>query len=338
MPGMNRVLNATNRTVVLVLTVFAVLPFAFAQFGKPLDEAAFDEAMSEFLALEAGFEAVDVDDLELGLTVMLPDTGSVFSPTGALDALTKAVMVVELQEGRLERSRYQLSVRLMNVEYAGSPAPSQYLFVTADRFNIGPVIHAQLVEELGADVVAPVEEFGVGPNVNWNFVMQPVQGHQAMLVAASRSVLTDEEAAWSACLYGLCLSVGWERAPEAWETVETPAFEDLAPMFDLAVGEWELLDPEVMAAVVVAAAGFDPLMSEVSGFERVIAQMVIDKNVGQDWSIAAVLRQGNLMDDSLEAIWHMAADFGFVEARSVGVAYECRRLDVAFALPGSYCP
>ena len=28
---------------------------------------------------------------------------------------------------------------------------------------------------------------------------------------------------------------------------------------------------EVMAAVVVAAAGFDPLMSEVSGFERVIA-------------------------------------------------------------------
>ena len=338
MPGMHRVLNAANRTVVLVLTVFAVLSFAFAQFGAPLDDAAFGAAKSEFLALEAGYEAVDVDELELGLLVMLPDMGSVFSPTGALDALTKAVMTIDMQEGRLERSRYQLSVRLVNVEYADSPAPSQYLFVAADRFNIGPVVHAQLVDELGADVVAPVEEFGVGPNVSWNFVMQPLQGHQAMLVAATRKVLTDDEAAWSACLYGLCLSVGWERSPQAWETVETPAFEELAPMFDLAVGEWELLDPEVMAAVVVAAAGFDPLMSEVSGVDRVIAQMVIDKNVGQDWSVAAVLRQGGLMDDSLEAIWHMAADFGFVEARSVGVAYECRRGDDAFALPGSYCP
>ena len=338
MPGMNRVLNVTNRTVAVLLTMFALLSSAFAQFAEPLDEAAFDVAMSEFLALEAGFESVDVDDLELGLLAMLPETGSVFSPTGALDALSKAVMVVEMQEGRLERSRYQLSVRLVNVEYADSPAPSQYLFVVADRYNIGPVVHAQLVEELGADVVAPLEEFGVGPNVNWNFVMQPVQGHQAMLVAASRSVLTDEEAAWSACLNGLCLSVGWERAPQAWEAVETPAFEELAPMFNLAVAEWELLNPEVMAAVVTAAAGFDPYMAELSGPERVIAQLVIDMNVGQDWSVAAVLRQGDLMDDSLAAIWHMAVDFGFVEARSVGVAYECWRGDDAFALPGSYCP
>lgn len=335
---MNRVLNATNRTLALVLTALAVLPFASAQFSEPLDEAAFAVVKSEFLALEAGFEAVDVDDLELGLLVMLPDTGSVFSPTGALDALTKAVMVIEMQEGRLERSRYQLSVRLVNVEYADSPAPSQYLFVAADRFNIGPVVHAQLVEELGADVVAPVEEFGVGPNVSWNFVMQPVQGHQAMLVAASRNMLSDEEAAWSACLYGLCLSVGWDRGPQAWETVETPAFEELAPMFDLGVEEWELLNPEVMAAVVSAAAGLDPLASEVSGQDRVIAQLVIDKNVGQDWSVAAVLRQGDLMDDSLAAIWHMAVDVGFLEGRSVSVAYECRRGDDAFALPGSYCP
>lgn len=338
MPGMNRVLNAPNRILAVLLTVFAVFPVAFGQFGEPLDQAKFDVAMTEFLALEAGYEAVDVDALELALQVMLPETGSVFSPTGALDALSKAVMVVEAEEGRLERSRYQLSVRLVTVEYADVPAPSQYLFVAADRFNIGPVVHAQLALELGADVVAPVEEFGVGPNVSWSFVMQPVQGHQAMLVAASRKVLSDEEAAWSACLYGLCLSVGWERGPQAWDTVETPAFEELAPVFDLAVGEWELLNPEVMAAVVSAAAGFDPLMSEVSGPERVIAQMVIDKNVGQDWSVAAVLRQGDLMDDSLAAIWHMAVDVGFVEGRSVSVAYECRRGDDAFALPGSYCP
>ena len=342
MPGMNRVLNrvlnARNRLVLALLVVLAMLPAALAQFGEPLNDAAFDAAVAEFLALEAGFEAVDVDNLELGLQVMLPDTDSVFSPTGALDALTKAVMVVEMEEGRLERSRYQLSLRLVNVEHAGVPAPSQYLLVAADRFNIGPVVHAQLVEELGADAVAPVEEFGVGPNVSWSFVMQPVQGHQAMLVAASRKELSDVEAAWSACLYGLCLSVGWESGPQAWDTVEAPAFEELAPMFDLAVGEWELLNPEVMTAVVIAAADFDPLMSEVSGPERVIAQLVIDKNVGQSWALSAVLRQGDLMDDSLAAIWHMAVDFGFVEARGLSVAYECRRGEDAFAEPGSYCP
>src|SRR5690606_12843132 len=116
MPGMNRVLNASNRTLAVLLTVFAVLPVAFGQFGEPLDEATFDVAVTDFLAQGSGFETVDADELEFALLDLLPVTDSVFSPSGALDALSKAVMVVEMEEGRLERSRYQLSVRLVTVE------------------------------------------------------------------------------------------------------------------------------------------------------------------------------------------------------------------------------
>ncbi len=340
MPSMNRVLNAIERILPATILVAATLfSLAAAQPGSaPLAEPAFDELLTQFLGLDAGFEALDPDLLEAEIAAGLPDSGSVFAPTGALDPFTKAVMVVETLEGRLERSRYQATLRLVNVEYEGVAQPAQYVLVTAERYNIGPVVHAALVEELGADVVAPLEEFGVGPNTSWRFVMQPLQGHAAMLVAASRLELDADEAAAAPCLYGPCLALGWDGGPPAWDAVETAPLDELALVFDLETADFQLLDPEVMMAIVVAAAGFDPYVWEVGGPEREIAHAFVDLNLGQGATISSVLVQRELLDDSLAAIWHMAIDVGSPEARSVYRAFECRRGEEAFAPAGSFCP
>ncbi|MGY6695541.1 MAG: hypothetical protein ACXIUW_05855 [Roseinatronobacter sp.] len=39
---------------------------------------------------------------------------------------------------------------------------------------------------LGATAVAPLEAFGAGPDIEWRFVMRPIQGMRADIVAAGR--------------------------------------------------------------------------------------------------------------------------------------------------------
>lgn len=340
MPGMSRLANLFGSTALaLALVGVALLPTAAAQPESALlAPAEFEALLEEFLAEDAGFEPLDADELEFGLLDMLPETDSAFLPTGALEPFTKAVMVIEMVEGRLERSRYQLTLQLLKVDHSPSPQPGQAVLVTAERYNVGPVIHAQLVEELGEESVAPVEEFGVGPDTAWRFVMQPLQGHAAMLMGASRKELTADEAAAATCGYGPCLSLELEGGPDAWDEVETPPLTELAALFQPAPADFELLDPEVMMAVVNAVAGFDPYLSEVSGPGREIAHAYIDQNLGQGPAIAAILVQRELLDDSLAAIWTMAVDVGFAEARSAYRAFECRRGDDPFAPPGSFCP
>lgn len=340
MQGMNRVLNVFHtRPILFLLAITMLFSFANAQAEDALlDEAGLGAVLEEFLAGSDGFAAVDADTLESDLLNLLPATDSVFLPAGSLEPLTKSLMAVEMLEGRLQRARYQLALRLVRVEYDPNMYPESYVLVSVERYNLGPVVHAELVEELGADVVAPLEEFGVGPNVAWRFVMAPVQGHQALMMAAARKELTEDEVAQAECLYGECLSLTWEAGPPAWEQVHVQPFEELVPSLDLSVADWELLAPEALMAVVTAVAGFNPYLAEVSGPERLIAQAVVDLNLGQDSVISAVLRQGALLDDSLAAIWTMAHDFGFVEARAAFVAYECGRGEALFAEPGSYCP
>lgn len=340
MRAMNRVLNVLDARPISLLVAVALLltlPMAWAQ-GGVLDEPTFDAAVGQFLAGADGFDAVDVDSLEAAVRNHLADADAATASASHLSPLPLAITAVEAVEGRLERSRYQLGVRLIHVQHASYPYPVSNVLVSAERYNLGPVVHAELVEELGADMVAPAEEFGVGPNTAWRFVMQPVPARQAVLVSASRKELSDEAAGAASCLYGECLSLTWAHGPEAWEQVAAPPFEELAPGLVLPRGEWSLLEPEAMMAVVTALASFDLLAWEVSGPDTQIVQAVVDLNLGQDFAVAATLREGHLLDDSLAAIWHQAIDLGWAGGESAYVAYECRRGEDAFAPPGSYCP
>ncbi len=312
------------------------LAIRFALSALLLSCAAFaddlNDVTAEFLALDAGYASVDTMALEAAIEAQLPDTGSVFLASSQLSPLAKALLAAEVHDGPLWLYRYQLQLTLEHVSAPPAADPVPVLLVDLKRFNLGPAQHAGLVEELGEDVVAPVEEFGSGPHTAWRLVLSPVMGQPAAILDASRRELDDAEAALATCLGAPCLEL-YPLIEEAavWQDHEAVSAEAVDSLLTVP-------HPGAMLDMLASHWGFDPYQSETTG--QVLAELLIETAGAQDDFIDVALRQGPLADDSLLAVWQRVYAFpgaGDGPQLYTTEAYECRRGPDTFAGPGEFC-
>ncbi|KPQ06959.1 MAG: hypothetical protein HLUCCA12_08280 [Rhodobacteraceae bacterium HLUCCA12] len=132
----------------------------------------------------------NTDALEAALRLHLPQNAdSVFWPDADFTPPRRAVMLVRSQERDLPHSRVFVTEERVEIAAAGAGGPVELSLIRVQRFNLGPARRVALQDSLGADQVGPAAEFGEGPHVEWRFVMRPLQGMNAALVAAGRREL-----------------------------------------------------------------------------------------------------------------------------------------------------
>lgn len=301
-----------------------------------------DDAVREFTGAESGYVELDVLALEEDLNDSLPASGSVFLPSATLHPLTKAVLLLENAEGSLSRSRHHMSVRVVQAESLTPEGSEPVLFVQLDRYNLGPAIRAELAESLGDEHVAPAEEFGVGPHVSWRYVMHQVMGQNAALLAAARLELSAEDAAEAICVGAPCLQThGAVEELAVWqELVPVELLAELEEVPYQAV-ELGLPTPGAMVDLLASRAHLQPYYSETVGLDRVAVELLLESGLAPEPVMEIVARQGDLLDDSLEAIWHRLLSFSFTGTTPEFLeapAYQCRRGGEGWAAPGQYCP
>ncbi|MDF2094780.1 DUF2259 domain-containing protein [Aquibaculum arenosum] len=174
----------------------------------------------------AGTTPRDVPAMSQALQETLPaNPDSVFWPDAELSPLARAALLLEQEEPALPFTRTQFQVETRQLAPEGAGGPSTVTLVRADRFNVGPQRREDLIEELGAEVVAPAAEFGEGPHVEWRFVMRPLQGMRADLVAAGRREVSDadqQHCGLQPCHSSLPTSLAQSQEPELHALQELP--------------------------------------------------------------------------------------------------------------------
>ncbi len=290
-----------------------------------------------------GFEPIAVDPLWDQLHEALPASShSIQRATANLSSAALAALALELTESPLPRQRQQVrqGVIMQNEDVAGA-APVSLVEIT--RFNLGPAVRQDLVESLGEAQVAPLSEFGEGPHVVWRLATQELQGNRAALIAASRRVLTEAEAAALSCMGEPCLTpynVVLELAP--WPEPEgLEVDEEWARLATLGGGAHvaaalQHLQGEVEGEAVAIESSADVAQGSVLRNEA-----VVELGLGQDDGMDSAWRHGGLMDDSIKAQWQrlLMLPLGGEAALVAGsLLWECRRGDESFAPPGQFCP
>ncbi len=233
---------------------------------------------------------------------------SVFLPDANLDAVTRAILLLEAREIALPRVRYRITYSMQHDE---NIPEAQQAYIDVRRYNLGPQLREELVESIGAEYVASPKEFGVGPHVNWRFVMSPMMGMMADARYASRRELTDKQARADDCLGESCLSTldptGPELAPTTLSApkLETPQYrytaDGVARPAHVAHALW----------TSVSSEGMDPLPYQKDNpqFTFVISMNV----VGQENTAIGMVRQNMVMDDAIAKIWTQRLEVAGVE-------------------------
>ena len=326
--------------LLLTLAAIALLSISQAQSG-PRTGATVEAEAQAFVGPESGYRSVDVASLEDALEAELPASDSVFLASGRLSPFAKALLVVETTDGLLPRTRHHLSVRVLSVEEPPANDPASYLFLQVDRYNLGPAIRDELISSIGPEHVAPLSEFGEGPHVSWRFVMHQVMGQNAAIYAAGRAQIADAAALSASCLGAPCLTptAGVEELAVWHELEPVELLEALAdlPYEALRAG---LPSPAAMIDLATDNAPFNAYDAEHGGREGVIAEFIIESGLTQEPAMELALRQGDLLDDSVAAIWQRLLAFsltGDAPEFYAGQAFECRRGDGGWAEPGEFC-
>lgn len=152
--------------------------------ASPPAQPDLDSVIAEFI--DAG-EMRDVTELDGALPArQQADPSELRWPDADLPPLARAVEIFAAQDGYANHGRLWMTEEHVEITPEGAGGPMRLSVIRLQAFNLGAARRDELIEFLGADVVAPPEAFGAGPDVEWRFVMRPVQGMRADLVAASR--------------------------------------------------------------------------------------------------------------------------------------------------------
>ncbi len=266
------------------------------------------ERASEAFVAAAGFLTVDVDSLSNAAWYSAqrfraqPPT-AVRQPDADLDALTKAMLMVEAREPALDRARYRISYSLL----ADAEVPENALAVVeVTRFNLAPAMRRQLIENYGAENVGkPAAEQRVA-HVSWRFVSRANQGQRADIVAAARREWSDTAAARMDCLGHPCLGLDSSHAERAgFKLLTTPklsraAYQDrwLAEGAD---AQDSIASPVRVVEELFAYAtleGHDP--TTLLDTDKPQFLLLVSLNDGaQEDNSKGLLRQAELMDDAI---------------------------------------
>ncbi|MGY6553102.1 MAG: hypothetical protein ACXIUM_01140 [Wenzhouxiangella sp.] len=197
--------SAFTRTCpVWLCLIWLQLPLCVAAF------AAANDPVQRFVAADGhGPPAHDVQALEDGLfeNVLIGDEDSWVLPGADLGPIEKALLITEMVEGALPRTRWIYSLGQIQID-PGTGRMSPLYFVEVMRYNLGPVVHAELLEIVGAEQLASIEEFGSGPSLSWRFVFTTVQNSAAALVAVGRKELASTDLESTDCFDSPCLAGG----------------------------------------------------------------------------------------------------------------------------------
>lgn len=324
--GMKRLFDCA-RTVLL----FCVLPvFAMAESVPLLNAEQFQERAQEFLGGDGAYGPVDANTLSFELEDQLPETDSVFWQHGRLNPFAKAALLIELADGPLEHYRLHFTVERLQLDTGAAPLPAVLLQV--DRYNLGPALRAEYVEELGEENTGTPEEFGVGPDVSWRFLMAQVQGIYADVQGAARS---SDLAPGATCFEGPCGDPGSTLPGSIVWQEETPA--DPVPSDNVAQLFPALPFPVQLLELADSAGWLNAYGSEGGELEA-----GLDVNLGQDAGSILTVHSSGLLDDSVTAIWQQLGGLPGFEGQEPAFfyreAFQCQRGDEDFAPAGSFCP
>lgn len=293
-----------------------------------------------------GHAAIDHDAVRDRLARTLPQTSTTFPPGGRLNPLTKAVLVLENEEGVVPHARYHIRYAMEDRD-DGTGAPVPYSFVAIDRYNLGAAFREAAADSAGESRTPSAESFGAGPHVSYRMTFRPIQGRTADPVGMSRTVIAEEDARARRCLTLPCLdlaSAGEDAMP--WHAHDGSGTAFARPYEDIRNGVYT---PAAMADLLALEAGAARISDGAlnwTGFEgsenlrpgAPFFEIVMDVNLAQDFGVEAISWHGHLMDDSVAAIWQRAMTFG--GAASAPQLFMERAFDCARGTPGptGLCP
>lgn len=293
-----------------------------------------------------GYAAIDHGAVRDRLARTLPQTSTIFPPGGRLNPLTKAVLVLENEEGVVPHARYHIRYAMESRD-DGTGAPVPYSFVAIDRYNLGAAFREAAADSNGEAHTPSAETFGAGPHVSYRMTFRPIQGRTADPVGMSRKVISEDDARARRCLTLPCLdlaSAGEDAMP--WHAHDGSGTAFARPYEDIRNGVYT---PAAMADLLVLEAGAVRISDGAlswTGFEgseslrpgAPFFEIVMDVNLAQDFGVEAISWHGHLMDDSVAAIWQRAITFG--GAASAPQLFMERAFDCARGTPSptGLCP
>ncbi|MCO5155151.1 MAG: hypothetical protein M9945_00150 [Aquamicrobium sp.] len=293
--------------------LLAPVLLATASLLSPAAHAAgVDDAVATFIG-EDGFEAQDVATVdERLLAAFTASPAGAARPDGEASPLEKALLLVETLEPALPRTRTMLRYGQM------LDGDTPYAFVTVERYNFGPAIRQMVIEDYGEENTDEPEAFGVGPHVAWRIVTMPLMGQQAALVSVARGEITDKDAEATECGGRGCLA--FEPFPDdlhQWQETET-TIDIASPYAEKTQGD--VAAPARIAAELAIAAGIagshdgrmswhGPEQPEAARHAEPFLFLSIDRDLGQETAMDAMLGQTLLNDDAVEELWQRRVEF-----------------------------
>ena len=224
---------------------------------------------------------------------------SINLPDADLDPITRAMLLFESKEVSLPHARYRVTYS-MNASTEVPEARHNYVEVT--RYNLGPARRNDLLGSVPDGQVAGLEEFGIGPNISWRFVMMPVMGIKSDVIYASRKEVTEAQAQAADCLGSPCLALIDPQGPDRnWNSIPSP---QLPAQVYSKNNNFELTAPtrvieELWASISSDEMDILPYSKEQPQFEFVVSR----NTFGQDDSVSALVKQFPVMDDSISEVW-----------------------------------
>lgn len=240
-----------------------------------------------------------------------PVSGVPLVPGADITPLGKAVLVVEARDRALPRARYRIRYGSATVDAPPSEARLALSLVQVDRFSLEKAVMDSYGQS--ADMPLAVSEADVsGPHVSYRLVMHPSQGGVAQLVAVSRREIPDTISARETCNGAPCM----QPYPAAEQVAAWGVMEEVGAEFETSYERTRhgMLTPAAaleLAATEIGAAWVDQGRIEWRGFEEresVIpglsyVEAVIETGLGQDDVVEVFVREGDVMDDDVLAVW-----------------------------------
>ena len=268
--------------------------------GLATSASAHADPAAQFTSAK-GFSPVNLEKLEGSryyAATRFPSMGaSAFRPDADLPAPVRALLLLDSHEGTLPHVRY-----LVNYQPTSEPATPDATrdFVEITRFNLGPAVHADLVDSVPAEHLAPVKTFGVGPHVRWRFAMSPQRGMGAGLDAVSRQTVPAAEAARTDCLGQPCTALASAEGPKGrWKPQGLAA---LPPSFQRSTPEGPA--PASALEQLLALMGEDAQRAVPFAPNAQRLVLVVSANAGgQEQQTTGLARNALVFDDAVGAQW-----------------------------------
>jgi hypothetical protein len=271
------------------------------------------EEFVEWFVRSLGYEEQDVTLMDSAIERLLVplESGAPLVPGGDITPLGKAVLVVEARDRILPRARYRIRYGSATVESPESAGRLPLSFIQVDRFSLETAV----ADSYRRSADAPVwisEQDSSGPHVSYRLITYPLQGGVARLLAVSRREIADTIADRDVCNGAPCM----QPSPAAEQVAPWEVMEEVGSDF---VTSYErtrhgMLAPAAaleLAAVELGAAWLDQGRVEWRGFEEresvipglSFVEAVIETGLGQDDAVEVYVREGDVMDDDVLAVW-----------------------------------